>query len=183
MEALPVFLADVSALGGPVGVLACGTGRELEAVGKCGCAPLCIDTSEEMLQWARRSNGACGGFVRADAEQLPLRDEALPGAVTLRFLPHLPPVGRARVLKECARVVRDFLIISDNHSRCVQHVWHRFLQLLVPGKRGKPSQRGRSLRALREELAEAGFDLTAVAYVSRRWQMGCTILARKRRPE
>jgi demethylmenaquinone methyltransferase / 2-methoxy-6-polyprenyl-1,4-benzoquinol methylase len=83
--------------------LACGTGDLSELAAARGARVIGLDQAREMLRGARRRRIAAG-FVRGDAERLPLRD-ACASAVTCGFAlrnfsdPHA-------VLRECARVLR-----------------------------------------------------------------------------
>ena len=64
-----------------------------------------VDISEPMLARAVRSHaGPHTGFLRADAQQLPLRDETVDAAVSIAVLQLIPDPAAA--LREIARVLR-----------------------------------------------------------------------------
>jgi demethylmenaquinone methyltransferase/2-methoxy-6-polyprenyl-1,4-benzoquinol methylase len=78
-----------------------------------------LDLSPEMLAMGRTKLAQAGrtntAVVRADASQLPFRDDSV-DAVTVSFgLHELPTVGRERAVREVARVLRrgGVLVVAD----------------------------------------------------------------------
>jgi SAM-dependent methyltransferase len=80
--------------------IGCGTGVHAASVRALGWTPLGVDLSAGMLRHAR-GRLAC---ARADAERLPLRDEAVDAVVAVMVHTDMP--GYPAVLREVARVVR-----------------------------------------------------------------------------
>lgn len=77
----------------------CGTGVHAEQVRGLGWAPLGVDLSTGMLRHARGRLPV----ARADAEQLPIRDGAVPAAITVMVHTDMP--GYPSVLREVSRVL------------------------------------------------------------------------------
>lgn len=107
MWAEPIDWLDIPA-GGVALDVGCGpgsvTGSLGRAVGPDGLA-LGIDISEPMLQRAVRSEAAPQvGFLRADAQQLPLRDATVDAVTSVAVLQLIPEPATA--LAEMARVLR-----------------------------------------------------------------------------
>jgi ubiquinone/menaquinone biosynthesis C-methylase UbiE len=105
--------------------LPCGTGRlSLFLAGK-GFEVEGIDISEEMVDRAAEKvrGQSYGSVIRlgvGDAESLPLKDNSVDIAVSLRLFGHLPPENRLRVLRELSRVSKGFLAVAYYHKRSVQ---------------------------------------------------------------
>ncbi|GII66627.1 hypothetical protein Skr01_67120 [Sphaerisporangium krabiense] len=78
----------------------CGTGVHARTVRELGWTPFGIDLSSGMLRYARGRLPV----ARADAERLPIRDDALPAVVAMMVHTDMP--GYATVLREVARVLR-----------------------------------------------------------------------------
>ena len=104
---LPIDWLDIPP-GGTALDVGCGPGsittQLARAVGPDGLA-LGVDISEPML--ARAVNSAAGsqvGFLRADAQRLPLRDQTVDAAVSIAVLQLIP--DPAATLAEIARVLR-----------------------------------------------------------------------------
>src|SRR3954447_22417529 len=91
--------------------LPCGTGRFTGALAREGFEVVGSDISLEMLHKAAAvevGNKAGGetpirGYVQANAEHLPLRNDSLDCVVSIRFMMHVDPVTRVRMLREFHR--------------------------------------------------------------------------------
>ena len=95
--------------------------RVVEAVNKGGARHICIADliKNELVHAARKLSKKRGNleYIEADARQMPQRDGAV-GLNLIFFLLHeLPDAGKARTLREAARVVTPGgkLIIAEFH--------------------------------------------------------------------
>jgi ubiquinone/menaquinone biosynthesis C-methylase UbiE len=103
--------------------LPCGTGRFTGPLAERGFTVVGCDISHEMMQAARtRAAGTEGliGWVRADAERLPYADGSFDCVISIRFLFHVDPETRVRMLREMGRVSRRWLILDWRHK----YSWH-----------------------------------------------------------
>jgi SAM-dependent methyltransferase len=85
---------------GPCLEIGCGTGVHADTVRELGWTPVGIDLSAGMLRHARGRLAV----ARADAERLPVRDEAMPAAIAVMVHTDMP--AYPAVLGEAARVLR-----------------------------------------------------------------------------
>ena len=85
---------------GPCLEIACGTGVHAATVAGLGWSPVGIDVSAGMLRHARGRLA----IALADAEHLPVRDNALPAVISVMAHTDIP--GYPAVLREAARVLR-----------------------------------------------------------------------------
>jgi SAM-dependent methyltransferase len=97
---------------------ACGTGRFAEFLARRGHQVIGVDSSPDMLAYARR-RVPDGGFCVAELDRLPLPDDAADVIVCALALVHVPRLEP--VLAEFARVLRPGgdLVISDIHHELV----------------------------------------------------------------
>jgi ubiquinone/menaquinone biosynthesis C-methylase UbiE len=96
----------------------CGTGRLLPVFARQGLRYVGADFSCAMIEEAQQAVGetAALGFVNADAERMPFRDNAVDCVVLWRFFHHLPsPDTREAILREAARVTRRQVLVSFYH--------------------------------------------------------------------
>jgi SAM-dependent methyltransferase len=112
----PVMHRLIAAL--PVGAAldaACGTGRHAEYLASQGFTVIGVDSSPEMLEWARTRVPA-GDFRLGDLHELPLPDNSVDLVVSGLALSHCPRLEP--VLTEFARVLRPggHAVISDTHN-------------------------------------------------------------------
>src|SRR6187431_1548949 len=104
--------------------LPCGTGRFTGALAREGFEIVGSDISLEMLQKAAsmeqpQADGkqpVIRGYVQANAEHLPLRNDSLDCVVCIRFMMHVDPATRVRMLREFARVSRRWVIVDYRHK-------------------------------------------------------------------
>jgi ubiquinone/menaquinone biosynthesis C-methylase UbiE len=152
--------------------LPCGTGRFTGALAREGFEIVGSDISLEMLQKAatqEKQNKAEGqratirGYVQANAEHLPLRNDSLDCVVSIRFMMHVDPVTRVRMLREFHRVSRRWVIVDYRHCYTFRYVLtHTFGKL---GLGRSPLSRV-SRNELHKEFADAGFAIRKVIRVS-----------------
>jgi SAM-dependent methyltransferase len=165
------------ALAGTTGVrtildLPCGTGRFTGALAREGYEVVGSDISFEMLrkaagiaqaQSADGGQAAVRGYLQANAEHLPLRDASLDCVVCIRFMMHVDPATRVRMLREFARVSRRWAIVDYRHKYSFRYaVTHTFGKLGL----GRAPLSRVSRRDLHEEFRQAGFVVREIVRVS-----------------
>jgi SAM-dependent methyltransferase len=97
--------------------LPCGTGRFTGALAVRNHTVVAADISREMMYEAVSTlpaSSGFAGFVQADAERLPFRDDGFDCVVSIRFMFHVDPGTRVDILSEFARIAR-FQIIDYRH--------------------------------------------------------------------
>ncbi len=145
----------------------CGTGRFTGRLADQGYEVIGTDVSSEMMSVARRSvegRDGVAGFVQADAEALPFRDDALDCVMCIRFLFHADGPTRVRVLREMTRVSRRWLIVDYRHRYSVHYWMWRIKRAL--GLTAAPLER--VTRAQMEaELEAAGVSIRRIFPVTR----------------
>jgi ubiquinone/menaquinone biosynthesis C-methylase UbiE len=149
--------------------LPCGTGRFTGALAREGYEIIGSDISLEMLHKAAAQETQNGqqlsirGYVQANAEALPLRNDALDCVVSIRFMMHVDPVTRVRMLREFGRVSRRWVIVDYRHCYTFRYVLTHTLGRLGLGR--TPLSRV-SRKELDQEFAAAGFAIRKVIRVS-----------------
>ena len=83
------------------------------------------------------------GFVQGDAENLPLGDRSLDCVVSIRFMFHVDPITRRRILREMGRMSNAGSIIDYRHRYSARYV---FVEIL-PCARSAPGGSGASHRS------------------------------------
>jgi SAM-dependent methyltransferase len=152
--------------------LPCGTGRFTGALAREGFEVVGSDISLEMLKKAAslesppKADGkqpAIAGYVQANAEHLPLRTDSLDCVVCIRFMMHVDPATRVRMLREFHRVSRRWVIVDYRHKYTFRYVLtHTFGKL---GLGRSPLSRV-SRQDLEQEFRDAGFAIRSVIRVS-----------------
>ena len=81
--------------------LPCGTGRFTGHLARAGYRVVGSDISAEMMQQSAKllSHESILGYVRADAEALPFHSKATDCLMSIRFLFHVDPQTRRRMLR------------------------------------------------------------------------------------
>jgi SAM-dependent methyltransferase len=123
----------------------CGTGILSGFLRRKGYRVIGADISPAMLAVARR-RGVALGQVRADLEQPPCRARSVDAVVSSRFMMHLPPDIRPRVLRTLADLARGPVIATICHP----YTWKSFQRAV---RRRLGSNVKRSPRLTRQELA------------------------------
>jgi ubiquinone/menaquinone biosynthesis C-methylase UbiE len=95
----------------------CGTGRFTPDLSRQGYHVIGADISVPMMTEAKKLDGGetLYGFVKADAENLPFPSNAVDCIISIRFMHHIDPDTRIKILGEMARVSRRCLIIDYRH--------------------------------------------------------------------
>lgn len=147
--------------------LPCGTGRFTGALAREGFELVGSDISLEMLRKAAAIPGgqqrAIRGYLQANAEHLPLRDDSLDCVVCIRFMMHVDPATRVRMLREFRRVSRRWAIVDYRHKYTFRYVLTHTLGKLGLGR--APLSRV-SRKDLEQEFRDAGFTVRSVIRVS-----------------
>jgi ubiquinone/menaquinone biosynthesis C-methylase UbiE len=152
--------------------LPCGTGRFTGALAREGFEIVGSDISIEMLHKAASQQkqdktdgrqGAIRGYVQANAEHLPLRTDSLDCVVSIRFMMHVDPSTRVRMLREFHRVSRRWVIVDYRHCYTFRYVLtHTFGKLGL----GRTPLSRVSSKELETEFSDAGFAIRNVIRVS-----------------
>jgi SAM-dependent methyltransferase len=152
--------------------LPCGTGRFTGGLAREGYEVIGSDISLEMLQKAARVDVgkspdgkqlAVRGYLQANAEKLPLRDDSLDCVVCIRFMMHVDPATRVRMLREFRRVSRRWAIVDYRHKYTFRYVLSHTFGKLGFGR--TPLSRV-SRKDLEQEFRDAGFAIREVVRVS-----------------
>lgn len=152
--------------------LPCGTGRFTGALARAGYEVVGSDISMEMLGKASSvvlpptgdgQQPTIRGYVQANAEHLPLRNDSLDCVVCIRFMMHVDPAHRVKMLREFARVSRRWVIVDYRHKYTFRYVLtHTFGRLGL----GRTPLSRVSSRGLRDEFRQAGLTIREIVRVS-----------------
>jgi len=149
--------------------LPCGTGRFTGHLARSDLDVIGGDISLQMMREAARSpqveHPDIAGYVQADAEQLPFRDRSLDCVISIRFMFHVDPITRRRILREMGRISRRWLVIDYRHRYAARWVSWRIRHVLglldeVPERVNRAG--------LQSEFRDAGLTIRQVIPV-RRW--------------
>ena len=134
----------------------CGTGRLSDLLLRRGWRTFACDISAEMLGVARRRNGGRTGsirFSRMDCTEMALASQSVSAVFSIRFLVHIAPAERIKMLREFRRVTDRWVVISMSLST----PWHRVRRRIKSWLgHPKPVRYPVTNKALTEELREAG---------------------------
>jgi len=149
--------------------LPCGTGRFTGDLAGSGLKVIGGDISLQMMREAaasrRLDNAGILGYVQADAEALPFSSESIDCIVSIRFMFHVDPVTRRRILREMGRISRRWLVVDYRHRYSARWVLWRVRHALGL-LRQTPERVSRG--GLRSEFDDAGLQIRSVIPV-RRW--------------
>src|SRR5690349_9935784 len=149
--------------------LPCGTGRFTGHLARAGYQVIGSDISMEMMQQAARlesvQHANIAGYVRADAEALPFAAKSVDAIMSIRFLFHVDPQTRRRMLREFGRVSRRWIIADYRHKYSVRYGVWKLSRLLGLTKR--PFERV-SVKSMKAEFEDAGLRVLKIIAV-RRW--------------
>jgi len=149
--------------------LPCGTGRFSGHLARAGFEVVGSDISLEMMQQASKlpsvQHANIAGYVRADAEALPFRTKSVDCLMSIRFLFHVDPQTRRRMLREFGRVSRRWIIADYRHKYSFRYgVWKMTRAL---GLTKRPFERV-SFKSMKMEFEDAGLRVVKIIAV-RRW--------------
>jgi SAM-dependent methyltransferase len=156
-RALARGLANVPP-GGIVLDAPCGTGVLADFLRGRGYRVMGLDISPAMLGVAKE-RGPVVGHVRGDLEAPPLRAGVVDAVVSTRFLMHLPPEVRPRVLRAMASVTHGPVVATVCHPYTFKTFGRNVRRLL--GRDAKRSPR-LTRREIEAEVAAAGLRLERV---------------------
>ncbi len=151
----------------------CGAGRLVPTILERGFRYVGADFSPAMINEARQEAAGpqVAGFLRADAEHLPLLDNSVDCVIIWRLFHHLAGSRvREAMLREAARVTRDRVLISFHHTLSFTSA-RKSLQRTLFGRK----QRGRPVThwRLRREANRSGLSLVETKgfrkYISINW--------------
>jgi len=149
--------------------LPCGTGRFTGHLARLDLDTIGGDISLQMMREAAASSGVAhpriAGYVQADGEALPFSDQSLDCVVSIRFMFHVDPITRRRILREMGRVSTRWLIIDYRHKYSARWVSWRIRHAL--GLLDQVPERV-SRSDLQSEFRDAGLSIRRVIPV-RRW--------------
>lgn len=103
--------------------LPCGTGRITEHLLALGYRVAGADISAEMISHAESRIGdheRLIGFHHIDAASMPFPANAFDCVTSVRFMGHLPPSLKIDVLREMARVAKQYLVVTFYRGGAVQ---------------------------------------------------------------
>jgi ubiquinone/menaquinone biosynthesis C-methylase UbiE len=149
--------------------LPCGTGRFTGNLARAGYQVVGSDISVEMMQQAAKlpsvQHANIAGYVRADAEALPFAAKSVDCLMSIRFLFHVDPDTRRRMLREFGRVSRRWVIADYRHKYSFRYGVWKLSRLLGLTKR--PFERV-SVKSMTAEFEDAGLRVLKIIPV-RRW--------------
>jgi ubiquinone/menaquinone biosynthesis C-methylase UbiE len=149
--------------------LPCGTGRFTGHLARAGYEVVGSDISVEMMQQAAKLPSVrhenIKGYVRADAENLPFHAKSADCVVSIRFLFHVDPETRRRMLREFGRVSRRWVIADYRHKYSFRYGIWRLSRTL--GLTRRPFERV-SVKSMKSEFEDAGLRVAKI-FAVRRW--------------
>jgi SAM-dependent methyltransferase len=151
--------------------LPCGTGRFTGGLAREGYEVIGSDISMEMLAKAAKievqlppnAPGAVRGYLQANGEHLPLKNDSLDCVVCIRFMMHVDEATRVRILTEFARVSRRWVIVDYRHKYTFRYVLSHTFGKLGLGR--TPLDRV-STKGLHDEFKRAGLAIREIVRVS-----------------
>jgi len=149
--------------------LPCGTGRFTGHLARAGYDVVGSDISVEMMQQAAMLKSVqhqnIKGYVRADAEALPFKSKSTDCLMSIRFLFHVDPETRRRMLREFGRVSRRWIIADYRHKYSIRYGIWKLTRTL--GLTSRPFERV-SVKSMKSEFEDAGLRVVKIIAV-RRW--------------
>ncbi len=147
--------------------LPCGTGRFTGHLASAGYQVVGSDISIEMMHQAAKLavTRQHRGYVRADAEALPFRTKSADCLMSIRFLFHVDPETRRRMLREFGRVSRRWVIADYRHKYSFRYGVWKLSRML--GLTRRPFERV-SVKSMKSEFEDAGLRVVKIIAV-RRW--------------
>jgi len=136
----------------------CGTGVLADFIRGLGFHVVGADISPAMLDVAKE-RGPVVGHVRADLERPPLRAGSVDAVVSTRFLMHLPPEIRPRVLRALASLARGPLVATVCHPYTVKSFGRAVRRGLGRDVKKSPRLTRREIEA---EVSAAGLRLERI---------------------
>ena len=150
------MLKKLSLARGRILDLPCGTGRVSQLLGERSFRVVGADISPNMIRKAQGKIEDGVELVVCDAERLPFKDGAFNCVVSLRFMGHIPPEVRTKILKEMRKVTSNWIIVFYYNPNSLMGIFRKVRNRLR-GKREQwnPITPGK----LKSELKAAGLNL------------------------
>jgi ubiquinone/menaquinone biosynthesis C-methylase UbiE len=144
----------------------CGTGRFTPDLARQGYHMIGADISVPMMQQAKKlgCEETLYGYVQADAENLPFPDNSLDCVLSIRFMHHIDPGTRIRILRDMARVSCRWMIIDYRHRYSFRYRMRAVKLRFGLTKRVLPRV---SREELDHEFRSAGIELVKVIPVGK----------------
>jgi ubiquinone/menaquinone biosynthesis C-methylase UbiE len=142
----------------------CGTGRITELLLEEGLTVTGGDISAAMIDVARRRLarfGAQVSFRQLDLDRLAMEDDSVDLVTCIRLLHHIDSPARARILRECARVTRRFVIINVSYSSPLYRLRRRLKQAMGQGVSAASS----TWTEIEQEAESAGLRIETAQFV------------------
>jgi ubiquinone/menaquinone biosynthesis C-methylase UbiE len=148
--------------------LPCGTGRFTGHLARAGYEVIGSDISIEMMHQASGlpsiQHANIKGYVRADAEAMPFATKSVDCLMSIRFLFHVDPQTRRRMLREFGRVSRRWIVADYRHKYSIRYGVWRLAHTL--GLSRGPFERV-SVSSMRSEFEDAGLRIVKIVPVRR----------------
>ena len=121
------FLAKILKNNSIIIDIPCGTGKLGEVLNQFAIKILAADISLPMMILAKEEYlpNKFIGFLRCDAQKIPLKDETIDIVICLRLFQRIPKNIRINILKEFYRISKNYLIISYSYSSPFQKIRRR----------------------------------------------------------
>ena len=149
--------------------LPCGTGRFTGRLAASGYEVIASDISLEMIGKAVSAGAAAGsgilGYVQGNAERLPFQRDGVDCVMSIRFMFHVDPETRIRILREFGRIARR-QIVDYRHRYALRY--RKWQAMRALGLTRQPLERV-SRERLQHEYSAAGLAICAIIPVSRGW--------------
>ncbi len=152
----------------------CGTGRIDNWLLNASLRVIAADISSEMLAVARqkvRPRASWLWFLRADADQLPLRSRSVDVVLCIRFLHLLDRAARLRALSEIARVAKRTAIVEFRIERRVKTAKRALISWLTR----RTTRKKMTVLDIADELNRCGLRADRYYFVSR-WFSGSVLV-------
>ncbi len=158
------YIDRIGAFGSAIDV-PCGFGRFFGLLARRGADVIEADVSPTMLNLSRESHGdRAAGFLRCSATSLPLGDDAVDLAVSIRLSHHFSELAhREQHVRELMRIAKRAVIFTYFSHHSVKNTLRR---LRKPFDRKRPKNTLRPTRVA-ELAAEAGWLVDRSSPISR----------------
>lgn len=160
--------------------LPCGTGRFAGLCTSRGLRWIGADISREMMMVGTEktnANALAAGYIQCDGEAIPLKSGGVDATLTIRVILQFPRPVRINILKELARISRQYVIVDYNHKDNFKHMLRNFRGFFGAKKHKKERLPVSEIKA---ELAEAGLIVDEILHVSRLFSDDALFICRKK---
>ena len=167
---VPLTVADIP----------CGTGKLSGILADGNTGIVAGDISAAMMNFAKvRYVRIAGfrGFVRLDATHCPFEDKCFDCVVALRLMHRVPEALRAAMLKEFARISKDYVVVSYGIASFYQKLRGRLRRIFLE----EPAYRKLAISRtkLTDEISDAGLRIIEISPVLHGLSCEIIVLAAK----